>query len=718
MAGDIVVHYKHIKQKTHFSLAGFIPFLYLCAIKINLTMAKLSFKLIFITLALAALGSCEQKKQNNNFESAEGYNKADSIISATSDGRNWSHFLTVVDSFEQAGDISRVKGIFYKTVAYNLMGQYRASQKLYNKLSDISVNELLTEADLESYIYSSKDYVRMLCDMRRYDRALRQARNADRKLKAAGYHTFTDHQDIAQMIGECQLCLGQNAEAMQNFDKSLAAIKERLKTNNGDLDLRECQKTMNAIATVYMRRNQFNEAMPWILRQDTLYAQAQKLPHPDSVYLDEMKAEISYTRAMQAHATGRYEDAEKAFADYSSTATSKQSGSLINSCRYLMATHRYNEAAQNMTQLDKFMSESAYEEADLENIGRFMIPKFHVNLLAGHRDSALAVATQIANVYDSALIRQKIIDADLLATVYDTEGKERQIAEQRAELSQQRMLWVLGVGLVFIILLHLHLVQRRKAYKKLSDTNKQLIEANERAEESERMKSKFIHQISHEVRTPLNVLSGFTQVLAAPDIEISAEELQSISKKIVENSERITRLVDKMLDLSLVNAHSSNECTDKVSPADIAYQAAQQAGITQATHLDFNLKLGARTSQVIMTTHLKSAVKALVLLLDNAQKFTHPLAYKGKAPEGKASVVLNVNIDDQKVIFSVEDTGIGVPADQAENIFTEFVQLDEYTDGTGIGLSIARSLARNIKGDIVLDTTYTVGARFVMQLPL
>jgi signal transduction histidine kinase len=280
------------------------------------------------------------------------------------------------------------------------------------------------------------------------------------------------------------------------------------------------------------------------------------------------------------------------------------------------------------------------------------------------------------------------------------------------------MLWVLGVGLVFIILLHLYLVQRRKAYKKLSYTNKQLIEANERAEESERMKSKFIHQISHEVRTPLNVLSGFTQVLAAPDIEISAEELQSISKKIVENSERITRLVDKMLDLSLVNARAGADCTDKVSPADIAYQAAQQAGITQATHLDFNLKLGARTSQIVITTHLKSAVKALSLLLDNAQKFTHPLAYKGKAPEGKASVVLNVNIDDQNVIFSVEDTGIGVPADQAENIFTEFVQLDEYTDGTGIGLSIARSLARNLKGDIVLDTTYTVGARFVMQLPL
>ena len=173
-----------------------------------------------------------------------------------------------------------------------------------------------------------------------------------------------------------------------------------------------------------------------------------------------------------------------------------------------------------------------------------------------------------------------------------------------------------------------------------------------------------------------------------------------------------------MLDLSLVNARGSADRSDKVSPADIAYQAAQQAGITQAEHLDFNLKLGARTSQIVMTTHLKSAVKALALILDNAQKFTHPLAFKGKAPEGKVSVTLNVNIDGQNVLYSVEDTGIGIPAEQAENIFTEFVQLDEYTDGTGIGLSIARSLARHLGGDITLDTTYTNGARFVMRLPL
>ena len=251
--------------------------------------------------------------------------------------------------------------------------------------------------------------MRLLCDMRRYDRALREAYNADRKLRAAGQGSFVDHHDIAQIIGESQLCLGQDAEADKSFQKSLQSIKARLATHHGSLDLRECQKTMNAIATVYMRRRMVDKATPWIAREDSLYAEAQKIPYPDSVYLDEMKAEITYCRAMWAHAQGRSADAEKAFAEYLSTQTAKQLGSIINSCRYLMATGRYEEAARNMTQLDVFMGENGYQP-DLENIGRFMIPL-----------------------------------------------------------------------------------------------------ANERAEESSRMKTQFIQQIFHEVRTPLNVLSGFSQ---------------------------------------------------------------------------------------------------------------------------------------------------------------------------------------------------------------
>ena len=80
--------------------------------------------------------------------------------------------------------------------------------------------------------------------------------------------------------------------------------------------------------------------------------------------------------------------------------------------------------------------------------------------------------------------------------------------------------------------------------------------------------------------------------------------------------------------------------------------------------------------------------------------------------------MLRLAIEGSNISFCVEDSGIGVPANEAEHIFEEFVQLNDYYDGTGIGLTVARSLARRLGGDIVLDTSYSPGARFVMTLPL
>ena len=123
-----------------------------------------------------------------------------------------------------------------------------------------------------------------------------------------------------------------------------------------------------------------------------------------------------------------------------------------------------------------------------------------------------------------------------------------------------------------------------------------------------------------------------------------------------------------------------------------------------------------------MTTNQEAATRALSLILDNARKFTAPaeaLTTTNVAEsDKKQKVVLTLQTVDNAMLFIVEDTGIGVPPEEANRIFEEFVQLDEYYDGTGIGLTIARSIARRMGGDVVLDTKYTDGARFVMMLPI
>lgn len=674
-------------------------------------------RLIGMVIALMAIVSCA-KHESEPTTADDGYNSADTIVSDIGDARDYPRLLEVTDSFEQLGELPEVRAIFYKTIAYNLMGQQRHALSLYYQLSKIDVKELNSQADIECYTYSYKDYVRLLCDMRRYDRALREAFNADRKLKAAGHGSFVVHHDIAQMIGECQLYLDQSKEAIKNYQKSLRGMQARLAKKHAPLDLRECQKTMNAIARALIHKGLYDEAAPWVVRQDSLLAAADRHPQRDSVFVDEMKAGINYTKALLAHALGNHADAERYFSIYQSTHCSQQLSNQIKSSEYLMLTHRYEEAARNYTQLDHFLEESGYK-ADLEAMGRYLLPKYRANLLAGHRDSALHVANLVAESFDTALVSQKISDADLLSTVYDTEGKERQIAEQRAELSQQRMFAIGIIALIVIIFFHVYVMMRRKAFNRLNETNRQLLLANERAEESSRMKTKFIHQISHEVRTPLNVLSGFCQVLATPDIQLGNDELKSISQKIMENSDRITKLVDKMLDLSLVNSDAAIEMNDQVKAIDIAQQAIEKSGIRKAEHLDFQLEVMPEAEALTLQTNQKAAVKALVLVLDNAIKFTHPLAFKHQQHEhGKPQVMLRISVVGQWLFFAVEDTGIGVPKEQAENIFEEFVQLDEYSDGTGIGLSISRSLARHIKGDVLLDTAYSAGARFVVSLPV
>lgn len=241
----------------------------------------------------------------------------------------------------------------------------------------------------------------------------------------------------------------------------------------------------------------------------------------------------------------------------------------------------------------------------------------------------------------------------------------------------------------------------------------------DQAMESSRMKTDFIQQISHEIRTPLNILSGFTQVLTS-GMELDEATQQEVTKGIVDNTERITSLVNKMLELAESGSDTPLDRNDQALAIQIAAQAAEDSGITQATHLDFDLDIAPEAETVMLTTALAPATRVLVLLLDNAMKFTHPAEAAGgvDAVKEKAHAVLRVSVDDGMVVFTVEDTGIGVPPEESEHIFEEFVQLDKYYDGTGIGLTVARSLAQRLGGDVRLDTDYSSGARFVYTLPL
>ena len=171
-----------------------------------------------------------------------------------------------------------------------------------------------------------------------------------------------------------------------------------------------------------------------------------------------------------------------------------------------------------------------------------------------------------------------------------------------------------------------------------------------------------------------------------------------------------------MLELSEASSETIIEREDQVTPVRIADEAIIAiGGLRGQKNLCFDYQVAPAVQDLQLKTNLKQASRTLQFLLGNAKKFLHPQGVD--TTEGTVRLLVDTTADKQFIQFVVEDTGKGVPAEEAEHIFEEFVQLDEYYEGAGIGLTVARSIARRLGGDVVLDTAYTDGARFVFTLP-
>ena len=245
-----------------------------------------------------------------------------------------------------------------------------------------------------------------------------------------------------------------------------------------------------------------------------------------------------------------------------------------------------------------------------------------------------------------------------------------------------------------------YIVQSRRKHMK------ELQKAYRRATESEKMKAAFIQNVSHEVRTPLNIISGFSQVIADPELTDSVEERQHMSEMMQKSAHQITSLIDEIIGLSLI------ESTEKMRREDTPcinrllndfqrdYQDLARKGVSVKVETtladDFTIKTNENMLKRIITA-----------LMENAVKYTE-----------EGCITLKASADEKQLRVTIEDTGCGIPADQAENIFGRFVKLDSFKEGIGLGLPLSRKLAEQLDGNVILDTKYTQGARFIVTLPI
>lgn len=338
-------------------------------------------------------------------------------------------------------------------------------------------------------------------------------------------------------------------------------------------------------------------------------------------------------------------------------------------------------------------------------------------MLAGRYKEAAEMYARTFELSDSLNKANTRTQLNELRTIFKVDELETTNARRKGQFITIISIIVTVALLVILLLIWLAARKLRNKNRQLAQRNQELKVASERAKEALKMKTDFIHQISHEIRTPLNVLSGFSQILTADNEALDAETRHSINHRIVESTDRITNLVSKMLELSEASSETIIERDDEVTPVRIADEAiAAVGGLRGQKNLCFEYQVAPAIQDLQLQTNLKQASRSLQFLLGNAKKFLHPQG--GDITEGTIRLLVDSTTDKHFVQFVVEDTGKGVPADEAEHIFEEFVQLDEYYEGAGLGLTVARSIARRLGGDVVLDIAYAEGARFVFTLPM
>lgn len=672
---------------------------------------------------------------------------ADSVLFAAGRALDYTRLLELTDSFEHEGAITRMNANRWRGVGYNNLGKVRSAEYYYRKVVDAKIE---TDKDLYYYNKSVRRLAELLVRRGQYEEALRVAMPAIDRLRSSEDYSEKDMAILLNTIGCCQLNLGRLTEAAQNYESARQRLLELAAKDPSQRNLDDAIMAVDDISLSYIKTRHYDEAQQWTAITDSLMTvRLQNVTEDRRKLVEEYRGRVALHRMLVLQGLGQQREAARIYTELADSDFGKSDEGLIGLATYLMEAGRMGEAADNFTHLDQLVQQRGLEPT-LDNISTYLLPKYKANVGAGRIDSALAVGLKLCDMLDSVLVTSKSNDAAELATIYDTQQKESMIAEQQADMSRQRMRSILIVSLLVFAFLAIYIYHRIKAQRRLAQAyqqlelahhkleavntqletanaqleqkNEELTVANERAEESSRMKTNFIQQISHEIRTPLNILSGFTQVITMPDMELDDDTRQDINRQINENTNRITGLVNKMLELSDVNSRAVIECNDHVLAVQIAAQAAEDSGITTADHLQFDMEMGEGGDTAMLQTNLAAATRVLTLVLDNARKFTkgaealhHEEAAAADAGD-KKSVVLRIAQDGQRVLFTVEDTGIGIPAEESEHIFDEFVQLNEYYDGTGIGLTVARSLARRLGGDVVLDTSYTGGARFVVTL--
>ena len=305
---------------------------------------------------------------------------------------------------------------------------------------------------------------------------------------------------------------------------------------------------------------------------------------------------------------------------------------------------------------------------------------------------------------DSKIVKEKRLDLSFIHQPIEMVNENPSFYEQYKYhiWTVATILVVLSAGLFVSLYFYYH---TKKLKDELQESESALRDAKDRAEESSRLKSAFLANMSHEIRTPLNAIVGFSDVLASGGS--SEDEQQGYVDIIKTNSDLLLRLINDILDVSRLEADRVTFTFEECDVVPLCQRVL--ASVSQARKSENEFIFECARESMDMRTDTQRLQQVIINLLSNADKFTR---------NGKITLGLKVDEKQREVLFSVSDTGTGIPLEKQKLVFERFEKLNEYVQGTGLGLSICKLTVEKWGGEIWVDPGYTDGARFVFTHPL
>jgi len=387
-------------------------------------------------------------------------------------------------------------------------------------------------------------------------------------------------------------------------------------------------------------------------------------------------------------------------------------------CLYYQQTKQYQkalEAAKMQEKEERRLSESILSSIHYRTQGEIYQKMGNMNL-------AVKYLQMYINADDSLKIANEQVSSSEFATLLNVEKlnaekKELMLQAQEKELHNKTTLiisLIILLGILFIFLYRENFLKRKLKVseaelktrnEELMVSKEELRKAKDIAEASSRMKTTFIQSMTHEIRTPLNSIVGFSQVLS--DHYSNSPETQEFVNIIKSNSNDLLRLVTDVLTLSELDQYEQLP-TDAETDLHAICQLASEVA-KDNTQKDVEVLFEPERESLLIRSNSERISQVLNNLAHNAAKFT---------THGSIRIAYSVLEAEKKIEISVTDTGTGIPKDQQEAVFERFYKMNSFTQGTGLGLPICRSIAEKLGGSLRIDTSYTEGCRMILTLPL